>query len=271
VLQFVPCCPLKNEKGLRQHPFAINHYSPYNLPIGFYGNDSPARVPRLPAHLISEAGEPRWQEGCLCGSSPGSPHRSPRRRGTGALAGRSPLGPAKVGSHLSKADETTLLARSTPPKEKPRGSAVAGGNPIPKKGYWEEAPGTLQRTVPVPVRCPGTITPPEISKERGLILLCSPGSLTPRQSRRYHADCSERGRCSAPLSLRSQPRPCPLLPLQHHLAGGGERFAPPQPPLGPCTSGETEAGSHGACLASHLRPMTRSCCASFHSHLCSPC
>lgn len=25
--QFVPLCPLKNEKGLRQHPFTINHYS----------------------------------------------------------------------------------------------------------------------------------------------------------------------------------------------------------------------------------------------------
>lgn len=63
--QFVPHCPLKNEKGLRQHPSTINHYSLYNIPIGFYGNDSPAGVPRLPAHL-KEAGELQWKETGLC-------------------------------------------------------------------------------------------------------------------------------------------------------------------------------------------------------------
>lgn len=72
VLQFVPHCPLKNEKGLRQHPFTINHYSLYNIPIGFYGNDSPAGVPWLPAHLIKEAGELQWKEICLCSAQHGS-------------------------------------------------------------------------------------------------------------------------------------------------------------------------------------------------------
>ena len=87
VLRFVPRCPLKNEKGLRQHPFTINHYSPYNIPIGFYGNDSPARVPWLPAHLIKEVGELQWKEICLCSTqhgSRGSLHRSPCRQGRGA-------------------------------------------------------------------------------------------------------------------------------------------------------------------------------------------
>lgn len=109
--QFVPHCPLKNEKGLRQHPFTINHYSLYNIPIGFYGNDSPAGVPRLPAHL-KEAGELQWKETGLCKSSTAPALPSQLWLDT--------AGTSQEGIDSPQSGETTLLHWLTPPVGKPQ-------------------------------------------------------------------------------------------------------------------------------------------------------
>lgn len=151
--QFVPHCPLKNEKGLRQHPFTINHYSPYNIPIGFYGNDSPAGVPRLPAHL-KEAGELQCKKIGLCHTRHSSCTAPP------ALAGHS------AGTNPS------ALVHST------GGKVQNFYSPILKKHCMEKATSTSHGQCHTPVLCPRTVTALNLNV-RGQVLLCSLGSHTP--------------------------------------------------------------------------------------------
>lgn len=154
--QFVPHCPLKNEKGLRQHPFTINHYSPYNIPIGFYGNDSPAGVPWLPVHL-KEAGELQWKETGLCSTQHSSCTALP--------AGTSQEGPASP-----QTGETTLHSTS--------GKVPNFYGPVLKQQCWKKAPSTSHRQSHTPAQCPRAATALSIHV-RGWVLLCSLGPHTP--------------------------------------------------------------------------------------------
>lgn len=160
--QFVPHCPLKNEKGLRQPPFTINHYSLYNIPIGFYGNDSPAGVPRLPVHLK----ELQWKETELCNTQHSSCTALP------ALAGHCWDQPRGNCIPLSQVKQP-FCSGSLHQWESPKFLW-----PSPEKALLEGSSQHLTGMVSHTIHHPRTASALNISM-RGWVLLCSLGSHTP--------------------------------------------------------------------------------------------
>lgn len=144
--QFVPHCPLKNEKGLRQHPFTINHYSLYNSPIGFYGNDSPAGVPWLPVHL-KEAGELQRKETGLCSTQHSSCTALP--------ALDTLLGPAKRELHPLRQGKQPFCTGSLH-----RGKVPNFYSSILNQHCWKEAASTSQGWPHTPAHCPTALNIP---------------------------------------------------------------------------------------------------------------
>lgn len=96
VLRFVPCCPLKNEKGRRQHPFTIHHYSPYTSQLV---SMEMLLLLEYPGCRRISARQKAAMEGDFFPATPGTacgvPTQASPQMGRGALAGCSPLGLAK--------------------------------------------------------------------------------------------------------------------------------------------------------------------------------
>lgn len=231
--QFVPHCPLKNEKGLRQHPFTINHYSLYNSPIGFYGNDSPAGVPWLPVHL-KEAGELQCKETGLCSTQHSSCTALP--------ALDTLLGPAKRELHPPQTGETALLHWFTPPGKSPKFL-----QPYPKPALLEGS--TQHLTGMAPHTCPlshSSEHPCEGTEDEAVMAVQPQGG-------GLWLCCSQ---CTLP-------QVCPLLPCEQHLTCR-EGSAPGEPPPLPQVSNRPSSG----CVSGFQREIrTPSCPASSHSHL----